>query len=153
MSFRYLPIAACLALAALLSACATMPRDFEQPGVSLVSVTPRADDDATPRFDIVLLVTNPNRGPLDIEGMSYRIRLDGAEVIEGAASEFPRIPAYGEAEVTVSARPNLFGGLSLLSGWVTGARDEIEFQFDARIDIGAFYPVIKVSRRGVIPLD
>ncbi len=152
MFTRYL-FPACLMLLITLSGCASMPKDFEEPGVSLVSVKPRAGDNAAPRFDIVLRVTNPNRKPLEIEGMSYRIRLDGTEVIEGAANEFPKIPAYGEAEVTVSARPNLFGGFSLLSGWVTSARDEIEFQFDARVDIGAFYPMIKISKRGVIPLN
>lgn len=130
-----------------------MPKDFEEPGVTLVSVKPRVTNDATPQFDIVLRVTNPNRDALAIKGMSYRVRLDGTEVVEGAASEFPEIAPFGEAEVTVSARPNLFGGLSLLSGWITGARDEIEFEFDARIDIGSFYPMLKINKRGVIPVN
>jgi len=149
---RYLFVV-CLFLSISLAGCATMPKDFVQPGVSLVSVKPSVGDEAVPRFDIVLLLTNPNRKALEIKGMSYRIRLDGVEVIEGAASEFPVVPAYGEAEVTVSARPNLFGGFSLLSGWVTSTRDEVEFQFDARVDIGAFYPMIKISKRGVISMN
>lgn len=134
----------------LLGACATMPNDFEQPGISLVSVTPRASDDGAPQFDIVLHVTNPNRETLAIKGMSYTIRLDGSQLIDGAAREFPEIAGFGEADVTVSARANLFGGLSLLSGWLTQPSNKVEFVFDARVDIGAFYPMIKIQKTGTI---
>lgn len=142
-----------LAILLAIGGCATLPSDFREPGVSVLSVTPRIVNGAAPEFDIVLRVTNPNRKALAIAGLSYTIDLVGNRVIEGVANDLPQIEPYGEAEVKLNASADLFGGLRVLSRLLTSPTDPVDFEFNAEIDVGTFYPMINVNRTGVISLQ
>ncbi len=142
-----------LIAATILTGCATIPTDFVQPGVAVVSVTPGDWNSFSPEFEIVLRVTNPNRTPLKVAGLSYTIHLEGNKVIEGVAGELPKIAAYGEENVTLHATADLFGGLNLLAGLLAAPSDQIEFEFNAQIDVGAFYPMINIKKTGAISVQ
>jgi LEA14-like dessication related protein len=141
----------------LLAACVSLPADFKEPSVSLVSITPRITNIFAPEFDVVLHVTNPNRKALDIAGLSYTIHLQGNKLIEGVANELPVIAAYGEADISLHARADLMGGISLLGDLINQGRDrasnQIEFELNAEIDLGTLYPMVRVQRSGVISLQ
>jgi LEA14-like dessication related protein len=131
-----------------LAGCVTLPSDFKEPGVALVSITPRLLNSMAPEFDILLRVTNPNREALKIRGLSYEVRLGDRKVVDGVANDLPRIEAYGEADVNLSARADLFGALDVLTRLMNNPNDPVDYAFDAEIDIGALYPMVKVSRSG-----
>ena len=133
-----------------MAGCATLPANFKEPGVSVVSVTPRISNSTTSEFDIVLRVTNPNRSALDIKGLSYTIHLTGQQVVAGVASELPEVAAYGEADFTLRARADLLGGLNVLSRILAEPGNPIDFEFNAEIDVGTFYPMIRVNKTGVV---
>jgi LEA14-like dessication related protein len=139
--------------ALLLGACATLRQDFKEPGVALVSITPQIRNLFAPEFDIVLHVTNPNRDALEIVGLSYTIHLQGNKVIDGVASELPIIPAYGEADVRLRAVVDLMSGLNLLGDLLGQPDGKVAFELNADIDLGTFYPMVKVNRSGVIALQ
>jgi len=139
-------------LALLLAGCVSLPRDFRQPEVAVVSVEPRVLNSMAPEFDIRLRVTNPNRKALEIVGLTYRIYLADSKVVEGVASELPRIEAYGEAEVVLRARADLLRSLGVLSSLMENPGAPVDYRFDAEIDIGAFYPMIRVERVGTFSL-
>lgn len=136
----------------LFAGCVTIPDDFKEPGVSIVSITPKKSNGVLPQFDIVLRVTNPNRVALDIKGLTYTVHLNGSQLVDGVANDLPNIPAYGEAEVSLSARADLFGGLSLLSGLLADPNEPIDYEFNAAIDVGTFYPIINFNKRGSMSL-
>ncbi len=132
-----------------LSACATtMPSDFEEPAVSVVSFKPINSGGITPQFEIVLHVTNPNREPLAIEGMSYTIHIEDNKVMSGVSNDLPTIEPYGEAEVKLNATANLMGGFKLLTGLMNTKNGEIAYQFKAKLDVGTFMPRINVVKEG-----
>ena len=131
-----------------LSACATLPSDFEEPAVSVISFKPINSGGITPQFEIVLHVTNPNREPLSIEGMSYTIHIEDNKVMSGVANDLPTIEPYGEAEVTLNATANLMGGFKLLTGLMNTQAEEIDYQFKAKLDVGTFMPRIDVVKKG-----
>ena len=133
-----------------LSACATVPTDFEEPSVSVTSFTPKHSAGITPQFEIILHVTNPNREPLELEGMSYTIHLDGNKVMSGVSNDLPTIEPYGEADVTLNATANLLGGFQLLTGLMNQTKEHIEYEFKAKLDIGVFMPRIDVVRKGIL---
>ena len=137
----------------LLTACVSLPSDFKEPAVSLVSITPQITNVFAPEFDIVLHITNPNREALDIAGLSYTIHLQGNKLIEGVANDFPIVAAYGEADISLQARADLIGGISLLSDLLNQPSDQVEFELNAEIDLGTLYPMIRVQRSGVISLQ
>lgn len=142
--FLFLPVF----LLVFLTACASMPSDFEEPKVTITSFTPVNSGSIGPEFDIVLRVTNPNRTALELEGMSYTIDIDGNEVMSGVANDLPTIKAYGEADVKLKATANLFGGFKLLTGMMNEYKDKMEYEFNAKLDVGSFVPRIKVSKKG-----
>ena len=137
----------------LLAACVSLPADFKEPAVSLVSITPQITNVFAPEFDIVLHITNPNREVLDIAGLSYTIHLQGNKLIAGVANDFPVVAAYGEADISLHARADLIGGISLLGDLLNHPSEQVEFELNAEIDLGTLYPMIRVQRSGVISLQ
>jgi len=145
----------CLLYAVLLplAACVSLPADFKDPTVTLVSITPQITNLFAPEFDVVLHVTNPNRKALDIAGLSYTIHLQGNKLIEGVANELPVVAAYGEADISLHATASLMNGLNLLGDLLNQPSDQVEFELNAEIDLGTLYPMIRVQRSGVISLQ
>lgn len=141
-----------LLLVLMLSACATLPPDFEQPRVTVTSFRPVSTGNLSPEFEIILRVTNPNRSALELEGMSYTIDLNGHEVVAGVASDLPVIDAYGEGDVKLRATASLFEGLNFLSGLMGRNQDSVEYAFNAKLDVGTFMPDIRVNKTGTISL-
>ena len=139
-------------LVVMLSACVTVPADFEQPRVTVVSFKPVSSGNLFPEFEIVLRVTNPNRTALALEGMSYTIDLDGHEVVSGVANDLPVIDAYGEGNVKLRATASLLAGLNVLSGLVNQGKNQVDYAFNARLDVGTFMPSIRVNKTGAFSL-
>lgn len=131
------------------TACVTTPADFEEPSVSVTSFLPKPSASLTPQFVIVLHITNPNREPLELEGMSYTIHLDGNKVMSGVSNELPTIEPYGEADVILNANADLLGGIQLLNGLMTERKEHIEYEFIAKLDVGLFMPRIEISKTGI----
>ena len=145
-SIRHLLIPAVTIM--LLTACASTPSDFEEPSVSVTSFKPINSASISPQFEIVLHITNPNREPLTLEGISYTIALDGNKLISGVANDLPTIEPYGEADVKLNATANLLGGFQLLTELMNEHKEHIEYEFNAKLDVGLFQPSIRVSKKG-----
>ena len=120
--------------------------------MSLISITPQIKNLFAPEFDVVLHVTNPNREALNIAGLSYTVHLQGNKLIEGVANELPVIDAYGEADISLRATADLMGGISLISDFLNTPGEQFDYEFNADIDLGALYPMVRVQRSGVISL-
>ena len=131
-----------------LTACVTTPSDFEEPSLSVTSFAPKNSDSISPRFEIVLHITNPNRDPLELVGLSYTIHLEGNKVMSGVANDLPTIEPYGETDVKLEATVNLFGGFQLLTGLMNEHKEHIEYEFNAKLDLGTFKPMIRVNNKG-----
>jgi len=136
----------------LLAGCASMPRDFEEPSLTVTSIAFRNSNSLTPQFDIMLHITNPNRVALNLAGMSYSVALAGNKVITGVSNDLPVVEAYGEADVPISAVVSLMGGIRFLNEIMTRNPDQIEYVFDARLDIGNMRPRININKSGVVSL-
>jgi LEA14-like dessication related protein len=136
-----------------LAACVSIPSDFKEPGVTLISIRPQLRNLFAPQFDVVLQVTNPNRVALEIVGLGYTIHLQGIKLIEGVATDIPKIAAYGKADVSLKATADLAAGLGLLGDLLRKRSDQVDFELNADIDLGSFYPMVRVQRRGSIVLQ
>ena len=148
MKIRYLLFISLL----LLASCATLSPDFEQPSVSVSSFRMLPSNNIVPKFEIGLHVVNPNRVPLKLFGMSYEVELEGHRVLTGVASELPLIAAYGEGDVLLQAAPDLFSSISLFTDLMNQPREQFNFKFTARLDVGKFLPKIRVEKAGQIGL-
>jgi len=121
--------------------------------VALVSIRPQLRNLFAPEFDVVLRVTNPNRVALEIVGLGYTIHLQGIKLIEGVATDIPTIAAYDKADITLNATADLAAGLGLLGDLLQRPRDKVDFELNADLDLGTFYPMVRIQRSGSISLQ
>lgn len=145
-------IAALLASVLVLGACAGLRPGFETPTVTVSSFRPLPGQGAVPRFEIGLHVVNPNRQALSLQGIAYTISLEGQELIKGVENELPVIQGYGEGDITLTASPNLLGGIRLVTDLLASPRETFSYALEAKLDVGSFTPAIRVRDEGEIGL-
>ncbi len=141
------------ALLLLPSGCATLQPGFETPSVSLTSFRLLPSENMAPRFEIGLHVINPNLAPLPLKGISYKVILEGYQLLSGVTNDLPVIPGYGEGDIILQASADLFSGLRLLSELMTEPRETFGYELEAKLDIGRMLPSIRVKEAGEILLQ
>ena len=127
-------------LASVLQACAGLRPGYETPTVTINSFRALPSQGALPNFEIGLHVVNPNREPLKLRGVSYTVSLGGHELIKGVGNELPVIEAYGEGSLTLTASPNLFAGIRLVSDLMNSANEVVPYKLEAKLDVGRIQP-------------
>ena len=139
--------------ALLLGACAGMQPVYETPTVSVTSFRPQPSRDMTPRFEIGLHVVNPNRFPLRLKGIAYKVYIENRELLTGASSKLPVIEAYGEGDITLAVSTNLINSLRLLNDLMRQQRDTYHYKLDAKLDLGDVMPALHVVEQGKVNLN
>lgn len=139
-------------IALVAAGCAGLGPGYETPTVTVSSFRTLPSQGALPAFEIGLRVINPNRDPLELQGVAYTVSLEGHELIKGVSSELPVIDAYGEGEFKLTASANLFAGIRLITDLMSSDRDSFRYDLEAKLDIGSFRPTIRVRESGEISL-
>ncbi len=141
-----------LLLLLMTTACAPLFPGFETPTTTLTSLQVLPGDTIVPTFEIGLNISNPNRVPLKLDGMTYTLYLEGEPVLRGLTNQLPVIAAYGSGEVFIQARPDVFSTINLFTRWLNQPREVFSYSFEAQLDIGRFIPRINIVRSGEISL-
>jgi len=149
---KRLLIVVILGLAGVLQACAGLRPGYETPTVTINSFRALPSQGALPNFEIGLHVVNPNREPLKLRGVSYTVNLGGHELIKGVGNELPVIEAYGEGSLTLTASPNLFAGIRIVSELMNSSNESVPYKLEAKLDVGRIGPSIRVGDSGEISL-
>jgi LEA14-like dessication related protein len=140
------------ALVFFLSGCALLQPAFETPEVRVTSFRMLPSEKMAPRFEIGLHVINPNRSSLKLNGLTYSVNLEGFKVLSGVANDLPVIAGYGEGDVIVEATADLVSSLGLLSELMQRPREKVSYDLNAKLDIGALLPSLRISQTGQIAL-
>jgi LEA14-like dessication related protein len=135
-----------------LQACGSFGPGYESPTVTVSSFRAVPSESAIPDFEIGLRVINPNSQPLTLRGVAYTVSLGGHELIKGVGNDLPVIDAYGEGDLVLTASANLFAGIRLVSELISSPVEKLPYEFEAKLDTGAFRPAIRVSDVGEITL-
>jgi len=130
------------------TACATLSPVFETPTVKVTSFTPLPSQNLTPSFEIGIRVVNPNTVKLNLRGMSYKLFLNDYEVLDGVANALPVVPAYGEAEIKLTATVGLVEGMRFVSDMLQSSHTEVTYRLQANLDVGALIPIIRIEKAG-----
>jgi LEA14-like dessication related protein len=142
----------CLLIALLLTGCSVLKPSYETPQVTISSFRVLPSGSAAPQFEIGLHVINPNRIALELVGISYTISIDEHKLLSGVSNELPIIDAYGEGDVTVTAVPDLLGGIGLIADLMRVRRSVVNYNLQVKLDVGAILPAIHVEKTGEISL-
>jgi hypothetical protein len=137
----------------LLASCATMSPDYEEPTVTLSSFRALPSEGMAPAFEIGLRVINPNAQTLALAGVVYTISIQGHELVKGVGKDFPPIEGYSQQDLLLTASANLLAGIRFIGDMMQAPTDELEYRFEAKLDLQGLYPSIRVSERGTFSLN
>lgn len=136
----------------ILQGCSLMP-SYEPPKVAITGLRTVPTGRALPDFEIDLRVVNPNRQSLPIEGISYTISLGGNEILTGVGNDFPTVEGYGQQDLTITASANLLAGIRLVTDLLRAGRDSVDYDIEARLDLGGLRPTLRVRDEGTLSLS
>ena len=137
----------------LLPACASLDPDYEQPTVTLKSFRALPSEGMVPGFEIGLNILNPNSSAFTLEGVVYTVSIQGHDVVKGVGKDFPVIEGYSEETIKLTAAANLFAGVRLIMDLMQTPAQELEFEFEAKLDTGGFGRSIRVKEQGSFRFD
>ena len=89
------------AVAMLIAACATMPKEYETLRVHIVDMTPKDMAIFEQRFDVKLRLQNPNDVEFSINGLRFDIELNEREFANGMSGQRVALPRFGSEVVDV----------------------------------------------------
>lgn len=98
-----------LILSVLLGGCASLTRSWEAPEVALKGLRVKELGLARQTLILTLAVHNPNDRTLPIKGLTYRLKLEGNEIAQGASVLDRKIPPFGDALADVEVSGSLLG--------------------------------------------
>lgn len=142
----------CLAVF-LVSGCATLRPGFETPSVDVTSFALLPSQTVAPSVEIGMRIVNPNAESLSLRGMSYKVYLNDYRVAEGAANDLPVVPAYGDAEFKVTATIGLVESVRFVNDMLQNARGQVAYRLEARLDLGAMTPTVRIEKSGSFTPD
>ena len=146
--------ASLLFLVLLISGCATLAPSYEEPSLTVTSFKLLPAKGFEQPFAIGLKLINPNSTALNINGMSYQLKVEGHKLSQGVTRDIPLTPAYGESEFKVIVSTNLFSGLKLLQDVMQNPRDTVSYELVAKLDVGwTWLPKLTVTQAGQISLS
>lgn len=98
---KRLPISGLILLVIeLMSACSTLPSNFETPKISIVGITTKDVALFEQRFDVQLRIQNPNDFDLGLNGIRFDIELNNKEFGKGMSPAKVIVPRLGSEVVT-----------------------------------------------------
>jgi|GEM_PF-576229 len=144
----------CLPLVLALAACGMFQREHGQdPDIAIANLRMGPGEGFYQTVYIDLVITNPNSKPMKLDAISYRVRLQGRDLVNGTSREPLELPAGGVARYTVPAGVNLMSGLGFIKDFLTKQRDSINYELDATLEpSGLFSMPIRVKKSDSISL-
>ena len=142
---------AILALCTLVGCSAFAPK-IETPRLSLVSVGMTSADIFNQQFRVRMHVQNPNDRDIPVNGLDYKLFLEGDSFAEGVSNQAFVIPALGETEFDLTVRTNFVSSLGRLVSRLNG-RTKVNYVLEGKVltDIGMFKK-IPFSESGSVDL-
>jgi LEA14-like dessication related protein len=98
-------------------------------------------------------ILNPNAGALHLEGIVYEVSIQGHNLVKGVGKDYPVIEGYSQQTVKLTAVANLLSGIRLLGDLMKLGDDELQYEFEAKLDTGGFFPSIRVKESGSFNLN
>ncbi|MGQ9426403.1 LEA type 2 family protein [Gilvimarinus sp. F26214L] len=146
-------VALLVAAAILLQACAGFSPALQKPNVTINSLKMVESAGLDQRFQIGLLLTNPNSAALPVTGMSYTLTLNGFDLVTGVSSEVPVLEPYSETAVTLEGSADLMAVARLINSLARKPEEKLRYELNARIDLQGWRPTLNISEDGLIEMQ
>ena len=133
--------------------CTGLTPGYETPAVTVSSFNAVSGPGAAPKFEIGLHIVNPNRTDLPLKGVAYTIAIEGHNILTGVANDLPVVKAYGQEDIVLTGSVSLLNSIAFFADLAgRTSLDGLSYSLKAKLDPGAFHPVIRVNKKGIISL-
>ena len=119
-----------------LGGCAGLRLGMQKPEVSVANIRLLDGNLLEQRFLLTLRVMNPNTSEIAIEGLTFKVDLNGQPFAKGVGNQPVVIPRLGEAMVDVTATTGLGGLLRQLKAFK--GREKVDYRISGRLVTGNF---------------
>ena len=140
-----------LTFISLLAGCTNL-HHLQNLDVTLTSISPVTSIGLTPRFNIHLLISNPNAQDLEIQGVSFSLNIADQKVLTGVSNQIPTLLAYGEIPVEIQSTIDLFSLYKLVTYLSRHINEDIPYQLTSRIDPKGFI-AFNITKEGILNDD
>lgn len=127
--------AAMLGLTAL-GGCAGLQLGMQKPEVTVANIRLLDGNLLEQRFLLTLRVMNPNTSEIAIEGLTFKVDLNGQPFAKGVGNQPVVVPRLGEAMVEVTATTGLGGLLRQFKAFK--GREKVDYRISGRLVTGNF---------------
>jgi LEA14-like dessication related protein len=117
-----------VAMAVLLTACSTMPREFEVLRVHIADMTAKDVAIFEQRFDVKLRIQNPNDSDFTINGMRFDIELNERQFANGLSGQRITVPRFGSEVVDVEIFTTLASFLRQIQELSNGTSQKVRYR-------------------------
>jgi LEA14-like dessication related protein len=150
---RYFPRPTAAALLALaLAACALAPK-FEAPQLSVADVQVLGGDFFQQRLRVRMHVQNPNDRALPVQGITYRLEVEGQEFATGESAASFMVPALGEADFDMNVSTNLASTLVKILGGGANTK-ALAYHLTGKVTLSeGFLRSVPFDQRGTFKLE
>jgi len=137
----------------LVAGCAALQPKLEQPKVKVTGLKLLPAVGFNQPIEVGLVIANPNDRDLSLRGITYTIGIENYEVLSGVSKQLPVLKAYEETPLTVVVTANVLQLVRLLEHFGrTGLREDVNYNFKARLDFSAWLPALNIEEKGSLPL-
>lgn len=138
----------------LLAGCAALTPKLDDPDVKLIGLRMLPAQGLQQRIAVDLVIANPNKQDLSINGISYSIGIENISVLSGLTHQIPMLKSYQETPVTLEVSADLLQLLRLIDHFShNDIGENVHYNFSAVIDFSAWLPSMHVDKKGVLPLS
>lgn len=107
-------------LTVVVTACSTVPKDFETPKFGIANIAPKDVAIFEQRFDVQLRVQNPNNFDLGINGIRFEIDLNEKEFGNGMSGQAVTVPRFGSEVMSAEVITGIGSFLRQVQGVSSG---------------------------------
>jgi LEA14-like dessication related protein len=130
MVSKVVRMALCAAIVSL-AGCSLTPK-LEAPRLTLINVSMTSADIFNQQFLVRMHVQNPNDRDIPVDGIDYKLFLEGDSFAEGVSNKPFVIPALGETEFELPVRTNFVSSLGRLVSRLQG-RKQVNYTIEGHV--------------------
>jgi LEA14-like dessication related protein len=123
--------AAAMLVILTLTGCAGIGKPFETPRVSLSNIQVQESKGLETAFLVLLRVTNPNDGELDIKGLDCDLEINGKPFAYGISNTQVTVPAFGSETIPVTVYSSVIDIIKGLFG--LQQREDLSYRVKGKV--------------------
>lgn len=117
-----------------LSACAALRGELAAPDVALAGLRMGPGDGLYQTLLVDLMITNPNSVALKFNAISYRVRIEGRDLVNGTSREPLEVAAGAAQKYTVPATISLMSGFGLIRDLMGKSKNKVAYELNATLE-------------------